>query len=117
MSEYTIYHNPRCSKSRATLALLEEHGLSPEIRLYLQDPPDVAELKALLKKLGISAAGLVRRGEPEYRESGLSPDSSEGEILEAMAAHPKLIERPIVVRGRQAVLGRPPENVLALIGR
>lgn len=117
MSDYTIYHNPRCSKSRATLALLEEHGLSPQIRLYLQEPPDAAELKALLKKLGISAAELVRRGEPEYRESGLGPDSSEGEILAAMAAHPKLIERPIVVRGRQAVLGRPPENVLALIGR
>lgn len=115
MSDCTIFHNPRCSKSRATLALLEEHGVSPRIRLYLQDPPDVAELKAIVKKLGISAAQLVRRGEPEYRESGLGPDSSEGDLLAAMAAHPKLIERPIVVRGRQAVLGRPPENVLALV--
>ncbi|MEJ2530212.1 MAG: arsenate reductase (glutaredoxin) [Halioglobus sp.] len=114
MSDYTIYHNPRCSKSRATLALLEERGVSPAIRLYLQDPPDVAELKALLKKLGIPAAQLVRRGESEYRESGLGPDSSEAEILAAMAAHPKLIERPIVVRGKRAALGRPPENVLAL---
>ncbi len=114
MSEYTIYHNPRCSKSRATLALLEERGISPEIRLYLQDPPDAAELRALLTHLGIPAAQLVRRGEAEYRESGLGPDSTEGEILAAMAAHPKLIERPIVVRGKRAVLGRPPENALAL---
>ena len=115
MSDYTIYHNPRCSKSRATLALLEERGVSPQIRLYLQDPPDAAELKGLLKKLGMPAAQLVRRGESEYRESGLGPDASENEILAAMAAHPKLIERPIVVRGRRAVLGRPPENVLALV--
>ena len=113
MSDCTIYHNPRCSKSRATLALLEERGVSPEIRLYLQDPPDVTELKGLLKKLGIPAAQLVRRGESEYKQSGLGPDSSEADLLAAMAAHPKLIERPIVVRGKRAVLGRPPENVLA----
>ncbi len=115
MSDYTIYHNPRCSKSRATLALLEERGVSPQVRLYLQDPPDAAELKGLLEKLGMPATQLVRRGETEYRESGLGPDSSEREILAAMAAHPKLLERPIVVRGRRAALGRPPENVLALI--
>ena len=115
MSDYTIYHNPRCSKSRATLALLEERGVSPQVRLYLQDPPDAAELEGLLKKLGMPAAQLVRRGESEYRENGLGADSSEKEILAAMAAHPKLIERPIVVRGRRAVLGRPPENALALV--
>lgn len=115
MSQYTIYHNPRCSKSRNTLALLQDRGIEPEVILYLDHPPDKAQLKALLDKLGMRAAELVRRGEEEYRSCGLSRDSSDEEVLEAMAAHPRLIERPIVVRGRRAVLGRPPENVLQLI--
>ncbi len=115
MSEYTIYHNPRCSKSRATLALLEANGISPQVVLYLEDSLDEAQIRVLLDKLGITAAQLVRRGEAEYKSCGLSTDSSEQELLSAMAAHPKLIERPIVVSGDRAVLGRPPENVLDLI--
>jgi arsenate reductase len=116
MSAVTIYHNPRCSKSRNTLALLQENGVEPKIVLYLETPPDSTEIKALLKKLGMTAAELVRRGEDEYKASGLGKDSSEADIVAAMVKHPKLIERPIVVRGNKAVLGRPPENALALIG-
>jgi len=115
MSDYIIYHNPRCSKSRSTLALLEEHGVKPEIVLYLQTSPGEQEIRELLHKLGLSAAELVRRGEEAYKQCGLSRESSDDEIVQAMAAHPKLIERPIVVRGKRAVLGRPPENVLELI--
>jgi arsenate reductase (glutaredoxin) len=115
MSVFTIYHNPRCSKSRNTLKLLQENGIEPEIVLYLETPPNGSEIKALLKKLGIKAAGLVRRGEDDYKVSGLGKDSSDTELVAAMAQYPKLIERPIVVRGNKAVLGRPPENVLALV--
>lgn len=116
MSDCIIYHNPRCSKSRNTLALLEQHGVNPEIVLYLDNPPGAREIKGLLKKLGIGASELVRRGEDAYKECGLGRDSTDAEIITAMAAHPKLIERPIVVKGKRAVLGRPPENVLELIG-
>ena len=115
MSNYTIYHNPRCSKSRNTLALLEQNGIEPTVVLYLETPPDQAQIQALLAKLGLSAAELVRRGEDAYKSCGLSKESSEKELIAAMAEHPKLIERPIVVRGKRAVLGRPPENVLGLI--
>lgn len=115
MSEYTIYHNPRCSKSRTTLALLQERGIEPEVVLYLQTPPDVGTLRSLLDKLGKSPAELVRTGEAEFKALGLARDSDSGALLEAMASHPKLIERPIVVRGERAVLGRPPENVLELL--
>ena len=115
MSDYTIYHNPRCSKSRNTLALLEENGIAPRVVLYLETPPDEAQIRDLLKKLGIGAADLLRRGEAEYKQSGLGRDSSEQDIVAAMARYPKLIERPIVVTGKRAVLGRPPENVLELI--
>jgi|TARA_B110000503_G_scaffold20552_1_gene30940 arsenate reductase len=115
MSAVTIYHNPRCSKSRNTLALLQENGVEPEIVLYLETPPSSSDIKALLKKLGISAAELARRGENDYKACGLGKDSSEADIVAAMVKHPKLIERPIVVRGNNAVLGRPPENALALI--
>ena len=116
MSKFTIYHNPRCSKSRNTLALLEEHGVAPEIVLYLETPPDREQIRKLLSMLGMSAGELVRRGEPEYKSCGLDRNSTDDEIVDAMADHPKLIERPIVVKGRKAVLGRPPENVLELIG-
>ncbi len=116
MSNYTIYHNPRCSKSRNTLAILEENGLAPEVVLYLETPPDARQIKALLAKLGMKAAALVRRGEDDYKACGLGKESSEAELIAAMAAYPKLIERPIVVKGKKAVLGRPPENVLDLIG-
>ncbi len=115
MPEFVIYHNPRCSKSRNTLALLEQNGVYPKIILYLETPPSSTDIAGLLRKLGLTAAQLVRRGEDEYKASGLGKDSSDKEILAAMAKHPKLIERPIVVRGNRAVLGRPPENVLELL--
>ncbi|MEM6580237.1 MAG: arsenate reductase (glutaredoxin) [Pseudomonadota bacterium] len=115
MSEFTIYHNPRCSKSRQTLAILEEHGIAPGVELYMESPPSARTLKTLLSKLGISAAQLVRRGEADYKAAGLSKESSEDDIVKAMTTFPKLIERPIVVRDKRAVLGRPPENVLDLI--
>lgn len=111
-----IYHNPRCSKSRATLALLEQRGYTPTIRLYLEQPLDGAELKAVLKKLGIGARDLLRKGEAEYRELGLAdPSLDESDLVAAMAAHPRLIERPIVIAGRRAAIGRPPESVLDIL--
>ncbi|MEH6588868.1 MAG: arsenate reductase (glutaredoxin) [Halioglobus sp.] len=115
MSEFTIYHNPRCSKSRTTLSLLEEHGIHPDVVLYLEQTPDAAQVRVLLGKLGVTAGELVRRGEEAYKACSLSKDSSEEEVIAAMVSHPKLIERPIVVKGDRAVLGRPPENVLELI--
>lgn len=115
MAVVTIYHNPRCSKSRATLALLEERGIQPRVVLYLETSPGEGEIRGLLEKLDMPARDLVRRGEEEYRSSGLDRDSGEDEIIAAMARYPKLIERPIVVSGDRAVLGRPPENVLDLI--
>ena len=115
MSDVTIYHNPRCSKSRTTLALLEENGVKPLVVLYLENAPTAQEISELLAKLDVTAAQLVRRGEDEYKACGLSKDSSDAQIVAAMAAHPKLIERPIVVRGDRAVLGRPPENALELL--
>tara|TARA_B100000446_G_scaffold14559_2_gene12507 strand:- start:10456 stop:10800 length:345 start_codon:yes stop_codon:yes gene_type:complete len=112
----TIYHNPRCSKSRQTLALIEEKGVTPEIVLYLENTPTADTLKALVKKLGISARQLLRKGEDAYKEQNLKDDSlSDAQLIDAMAKFPKLIERPIVVKGDQAVLGRPPENVLELL--
>ncbi len=115
MSIFTIYHNPRCSKSRNTLQLLEDKGIQPNVVLYLETPPDSSEIRALLKKLGFKAEELVRRGEGDYKVSGLGKESSEAEYVSAMARYPRLIERPIVVKGDKALLGRPPENVLALV--
>jgi len=116
MSEYTIYHNPRCSKSRQTLTILQEKGIQPEIILYLETPLDANELSRLIKKLGIQVRDLLRKGEDDYKQLGLKdPSMSETDILDAMSRHPKLIERPILVKGDNAVLGRPPENVLELI--
>jgi arsenate reductase len=111
-----IFHNPRCSKSRATLALLQEQGLEPEIRLYLEDAPDAAELRSILQKLGIGARELMRRGEAEYREQGLADEAlTEEELISAMVRTPKLIERPIVLAGGRAAIGRPPESVLEIL--
>lgn len=111
-----IYHNPRCSKSRQTLALLEEHGVTPEIVLYLESPPSLTDIKSLLSKLSLSARELLRKGEQAYKDLNLVDQSlSDSALIKAMQAHPKLIERPIVVKGARAVLGRPPENVLALL--
>ncbi len=110
-----IWHNPRCSKSRATLALLEERGVSPEIRLYLEDAPSEVELRAALDVLGVSAGDLVRRGEAAFKDEGLSKGSSDAEILAAMVRVPKLIERPVVFANGQAAVGRPPEAVLSIL--
>ncbi|MGK0501008.1 MAG: arsenate reductase [Oceanicoccus sp.] len=116
MSEFTIYHNPRCSKSRQTLVLLTNNGVSPDIVLYLDTPPSADKLNDLLAKLGITARDLLRKGETAYKEGNLADSSlSDAQLVAAMVASPKLIERPIVVKGDKAILGRPPENVLELI--
>ena len=112
----TIFHNPRCSKSRATLALLQERGIEPDIRLYLEDPPDAAELRRLLDQLGLAPRELMRKGEPAFREQGLAAaDLSDDQLIAAMASTPKLIERPIVLANGKAALGRPPESVLEIL--
>ncbi|WP_308366711.1 MULTISPECIES: arsenate reductase (glutaredoxin) [unclassified Microbulbifer] len=113
---WTIYHNPRCSKSRQTLQLLQDKGIDPEVVLYLETPPDRKTLAVLLQKLGIPARDLLRTGEDEYKALQLKdPGLGEEQLLDAMTQHPKLIQRPIVVKGDKAVLGRPPENVLELL--
>jgi len=111
----TIYHNPRRSKSRATLALLEASGVPLRIVPYLEDPPGVAELRAIVARLGIRPAELVRRGEAVFREQYAGRDLDDEAWLAAMAANPVLIERPIVVGEKAAVIGRPPENVRRLL--
>ena len=113
----TIYHNPRCSKSRETLALLKDKGVEPEVVLYLDTPPDAAAVKNLLKMLGMkSARELMRQKEDLYKELNLADSAlSEAELIQAMIAHPKLIERPIVIKNGQARIGRPPESVLDIL--
>ncbi|MBW7983498.1 arsenate reductase (glutaredoxin) [Enterobacillus tribolii] len=113
----TIYHNPRCSKSRETLALLQEHGVEPDVVLYLETPPDAATLKTLLKELGFSSARqLMRHKEELYKTLNLADESlTEDQLIAAMTENPKLIERPIVVKGNKARLGRPPEQVLEIL--
>jgi len=112
----TIYHNPRCSKSRQTLALIEEKDISPDIVLYLETPPDRATLCSILEKLVVTARDIIRKGEDEYKNNGLGDDSlSEDELIDAMVKFPKVIERPIVVEGDKAIIGRPPEKVLELL--
>ena len=116
MSKATIWHNPRCSKSRETLALLEERGVKTDVRLYLDDPPDAETLRAALKKLKMAPRELMRRKEAIYKELGLADESlSDEQLIAAMVEHPKLIERPVVILGRRAALGRPPQDVLALL--
>lgn len=111
-----IYHNSRCSKSRGTLELLQARGLEPEVVNYLDTPPSVEELKSLLGLLDMAPRQLLRTGEAEYGQLGLAdPAISDGAILQAMVAHPKLIERPIVVANGKAAIGRPPEAVLAIL--
>lgn len=110
-----MYHNPRCSKSRATKALLESEGVEFEVVEYLKTPPDSDDLARLLAKLGIPAADLVRKGEPEFKEANIDPTTaSDATLIELMAKEPKLIERPIVELGDAARIGRPPERVLEL---
>jgi arsenate reductase (glutaredoxin) len=116
MTDLTLYHNPRCSKSRGALELLEARGLNPTIIRYLETPPDAAQLRDLLKKLGIGARELLRTGEDDYKTLNLAdPSLSDEQLIAAMAAHPKLIERPILVAGDKAAIGRPPESVLEIL--
>jgi arsenate reductase (glutaredoxin) len=111
----TIWHNPRCSKSRETLALLADQGLEPEVRLYLIDPPSEAEINAVLVQLGIEAKYLTRQGEALFRELNLAPEDNPDRLVAAMASHPVLIERPVVFANGKAVLGRPPKAVLSIL--
>ncbi|WP_326428619.1 arsenate reductase (glutaredoxin) [Stutzerimonas frequens] len=116
MTELTLYHNPRCSKSRAALELLEARGLKPEIVRYLDTPLSTSELKELLNKLGLTARQLLRTGEGEYKTLELADAGlKEVQLIAAMVEHPKLIERPILVAGDKAIIGRPPEKVLEIL--
>ena len=112
----TIYHNPRCSKSRATLALIEARGIKPKIVDYLKTPPSAAELKAILRKLGLTPRDILRTGETIYAELGFKTrDLDDDALIALMVKNPILIERPIVIAGNKAAVGRPPENVLAIL--
>ena len=115
MSDITIYHNPRCSKSRATLAIIQERGIEPRIVEYLKTALTAAELRLILRKLGLSAETLVRKGEDIFKSRYAGRELSEDGWIEAMIENPVLIERPIVVRGERAVIGRPPETVQQLL--
>lgn len=115
MSSWTIYHNARCSKSRCALDLLKEHGIEPTVVNYLTDAPSVEELNRLVAKLGISAEQLVRKNEPLFKEKYKGLQLNEHEWIRVMHENPQLIERPVVVRGHKAVIGRPIENVQELI--
>ncbi len=112
-----IYHNPRCSKSRQTLQILQERGIEPEVVKYLETPPTEEELREIIRMLGLSSArDLMRKKEKEYRELGLDdPAKTEDELIRAMVEHPRLIERPVVIRDGKAALGRPPEKVIDIL--
>ncbi len=114
-TKFTIYHNPRCSKSRNTLALLQQHGIEPAVIEYLNDSPSKSELKTIVSKLGVDPERIVRKGEDTYKSKFAGKTLSNDQWLDALAENPILIERPIVVKGDRAVVGRPPENVLDLI--
>ena len=117
MNNFTIYHNPRCSKSRQTLELIKANGIEPEIILYLENPPSKSRLSELVDFMQIQPRDLLRKGEDEYTTYNLQDMSlDDSEIIKVMSENPKLIERPIVVSNNQAIIGRPPENVLKLIG-
>ena len=111
----SIYHNPKCSKSRETLALLRNHGVKPRIVEYLKAPPTAAELKAIVGKLGIQPEQLVRKGEEIYKTKYAGRTLTDAQWIEAMVKDPILIERPIVIAGRRAAIGRPPESILPLL--
>ena len=116
MSNFIIYHNPRCSKSRQALTLLHEKGCAPRIFLYLEEELTFQDLKEILQKLNMEPRDLLRKGEEEYKKNNLSNHKlSNEDLINFMIKHPKLIERPIVIKNKRAVLGRPTENVLNLI--
>jgi arsenate reductase len=114
-NEIVIFHNPRCSKSRAALALLEAHGIDARVVEYLKTPPTAAELRAVIAKLGLKPEDLVRRGEEIYKKRYAGKTLTDSQWIDAMVHDPILIERPIVVKGNRAVIGRPPENVRKLL--
>lgn len=114
--EIVIYHNPRCSKSRQTLALLQQQGIEPIIIEYLQNPPNHQQLDSILRGLDMEPRDLMRKNEAEYKDLQLSDESlSRDQLIEVMIKHPRLIERPIVVAGDQIAIGRPPESVLTIL--
>jgi len=115
MPSVTIWHNPRCSKSRQGLALLEESGASVNVVKYLQTPPTADDIRRLLKKLGIRARELMRTKEAVYKELDLKNVTDEDKLIEAMAGHPKLIERPVFIMDGKAIIGRPPEKVIEFV--
>lgn len=116
MATFTIYHNPRCSKSRQTLEILNNNGIEADIVEYLKTPPNKAQIKNILKALDLEPQDIMRKKEAEYKQAGLDkPNLSRDEQIDLMIANPKVIERPIVVKGDKAVIGRPPENVQELI--
>ena len=116
MSDFIIYHNPRCSKSRQTLEILTKQNVDTEIVLYLETPPSAEEVTSILQKLGLSSRDIIRKGEEEYKLLNLKDQSlTENELITFMSENPKLIERPIVVKDDKAIIGRPPENVLSLL--
>ena len=115
MTTFTIWHNPRCSKSRTALGLLEEHGVESTQVKYLETAPTESEIRRTLSLLGVSAIDLMRRGEETFKELNLSSDTPEDELVSAMASHFILIERPVIISATQAVIGRPPENALKLL--
>lgn len=116
MTDAILYHNPRCSKSRAALELLQQRGIEPQVLRYLETPPDAEQLRQLLRQLDLTPRQLLRSGEDEYRSLGLdNPALDDDQLIAAMLSHPRLIERPILVVGERAVVGRPPERVLELL--
>ena len=116
MSDFIIYHNPRCSKSRQTLEILNQQDVDTEIILYLENPPSAQEVASILQKLSLSSRDIIRKGEEEYKLLNLKDQSlTENELISFMSENPKLIERPIVVKDDKAIIGRPPENVLSLL--
>ena len=116
MQDTRLYHNPRCSKSRGALELLQANGIQPRVIRYLDEPLDIDELRALLELLDLPAHGLLRTGEAEYGALGLGDPAKTGdELIAAMASHPRLIERPIFVHSGRAIIGRPPERVLEIL--
>ena len=111
-----IWHNPKCTKSREALKALQARGIAPAVRLYLEDPPDAAAIERVLQMLGVEPRALMRTDEDEYQALGLAdPKKTRKQLVAAMVAHPRLIQRPVVVHGKRAAIGRPLENVLALL--
>ena len=116
MSDFIIYHNPRCSKSRQTLEILNQKDVNAEVVLYLENPPSIEEVTSILQKLGLDPRDVIRKAEEEYKLLNLKDQSlTENELITFMSENPKLIERPIVIKGNKAIIGRPPENVLSII--